>query len=356
MDHLLLMQIAVFVSAGLLSALLTPAVRAWAVRRKITDSPNAPRKMHGIPVPLLGGIAIVAAFFAVVAIVSEISGLFPGKIPLRALGGFFVGSVILMIGGYLDDRYRLKPGKQIWWAIAAAAVAVGSGIAPSEITNPFGGVLDIRYSILDVGDWGLTVGHAFAFLWLMGMMYTTKLLDGLDGLSTGITGIGALMIFGLTMTARFFQPDVGFLALALAGACAGFLIWNFHPAKIFLGEGGSLWVGYALGVLAIISGSKVATTLLVVGAPAVDVGLVLVRRIREKRAPWSADAGHLHYRLLAAGLSHRGAVCALWALAGGFGILTLFLQSIGKLIAVAILIALTVLIAQVMFKVSKEKT
>lgn len=115
-------------------------------------------------------------------------------------------------------------------------------------------------------------------------------------------------------------------------------------------------MGFALGVLAIISGSKVATTLLVVGAPAVDVGLVMLRRIREGRAPWSADAGHLHYRLLQAGLSHRGAVYALWTLSGGFGILTLFLQSIGKLIAVTILIAFTVLVAQMMLKVSKEKT
>ena len=176
----------------------------------------------------------------------------------------------------------------------------------------------------------------------MGMMFTTKLLDGLDGLSTGVVLIGALMIFGLTQSVKFYQPEIGVITMIFAGALAGFLIFNFHPAKIFLGEGGSVLIGFILGVIAIISGSKIATTLLVVGIPALDVAWVIIHRIIKGKSITKGDSAHLHYRLLRKGVSHRLVVLLMYVLALGFGASTLFLQSSQKVIALVLLVVVMI--------------
>jgi predicted adenine nucleotide alpha hydrolase (AANH) superfamily ATPase len=172
------------------------------------------------------------------------------------------------------------------------------------------------------------------------MMYTTKLLDGVDGLVTGISAIGALIIFLFTSTTRYYQPDLAFASLVLAGACLGFLIFNFNPAKIFLGEGGSLFLGYALGVLAIISGGKIAIALLVMGIPILDVAWTILRRLAKGKNPFrAADRQHLHHRLLDSGLSPKLTVLVFYAFAAVFGLSGLFLQSRGKLWALSAMLA-----------------
>jgi UDP-GlcNAc:undecaprenyl-phosphate GlcNAc-1-phosphate transferase len=179
----------------------------------------------------------------------------------------------------------------------------------------------------------------------MGTMFTTKLLDGLDGLVSGITTIGAFIIFVLSLTDKTFQPDVALLAIVLAGASLGFLFWNAYPAKIFLGEGGSVWVGFMLGVLAIISGGKIATALLVMGMPILDVVWVILRRIFvDKKSPALGDDKHLHFRLLTAGLTHRKSVITLWGLSALFGVASLFFLTQGKVyLLVALLFVMIVL-------------
>jgi UDP-GlcNAc:undecaprenyl-phosphate GlcNAc-1-phosphate transferase len=193
------------------------------------------------------------------------------------------------------------------------------------------------------------------FIWLMGMMYTTKLLDGLDGLVSGITIIGALIIAAISLNKVVAQPNTALIAIILAGAFLGFLIFNFHPAKIFLGEGGSLFAGLMLGVLAIISGSKIATTLLIVGIPILDVLWVIGRRVFTRKPLGLADKKHLHFRLLDVGFSHRQAVIFLYVLTALFGVAALFLQTFQKLIALIILSLVMLILASALVIMYKYK-
>jgi UDP-N-acetylmuramyl pentapeptide phosphotransferase/UDP-N-acetylglucosamine-1-phosphate transferase len=189
----------------------------------------------------------------------------------------------------------------------------------------------------------------------MVVMYTTKFLDGLDGLATSVTTIGAVMILLLSMTSAYFQPDVALFSSLIIGAYLGFLFWNMHPASIFLGEGGSVFVGYLLGILAVISGGKVATALLVLGIPLLDVLWVIGRRLREGGFSriFVGDRKHLHHRLLALGWGQTRIVIFYVALAAIFGTSALFLQSKEKLVALIILSFIMLLLA--LFFVQKER-
>jgi len=321
---------------------LTPWLRRLAVKWGVVDYPDSERKLHSMPMPLLGGGAIFIAFTITAFAWALNSDILLGKdLSLKALLGLTAGGLLIMIGGYLDDRYRLSPRQQIIWSILAALAVIVAGIGAQVITNPWGGGLialdQWKIEIIRLGGvpyYFTVAADLLTFVWLLGMMYTTKLLDGLDGLASGIGAIGSLVIFGLTQFTPFYQPSVGLLAVILAGACLGFLVWNWHPAKIFLGEGGSLYIGFVLGVLAIISGAKIATTLLVMGIPILDVAWVIVRRLFfDKKSLAAADRGHLHHRLLDIGLSHRQAVAVLYALTALFGLTALFLGTWGKFLA-----------------------
>lgn len=331
---------------------MTFLVRQLALRFGIVDRPEiSGRKIHKAPVPLLGGLAIFISFILALGALARFypDKIFGDFIAPSKLFWIFLGGVFLVIGGYLDDKYNLKPRYQFIWAILAALAISLAGIGISHVRNPFpleipfltgqvGGV--IRFDLLKLGF--LTFPQdLFTFLWLLAMMYTTKLLDGLDGLVTGVVGIGSLIIFFVALQPFVHQFDTAYLAIGLAGVFLGFLIWNFHPAKIFLGESGSLLAGYFLGILAIISGSKVATTLLIMGVPILDMAWVILRRVFfEKKSFAQADSKHLHFRLLNAGFSHRGAVLFLYAITAAFGLTTLFFQTQEKFI-VLILVAAT---------------
>jgi UDP-GlcNAc:undecaprenyl-phosphate GlcNAc-1-phosphate transferase len=288
---------------------------------ELVDAPNDERKLHRQPTPLLGGLAIFLTFFSLLYWFRD--ALLSGNLEPYHFFGFFVGALFLMIGGFLDDKYNLKPLQQLVFPVLAIAAVIAGGVHIEKVTNPAGGYIYL-------GAWS---GVLIAF-WLMGMMYTTKLLDGLDGLVTGMVGIGGLVIFLFTSTTRYHQPDIALAALILSGACAGFLIFNWHPAKIFLGEGGSLLLGYILGVLAIISGGKIAITLLIMGVPILDVLWTIVRRVAAGKNPFRfADRKHLHHRLFDLGLGHRKTVLIFYAFALFFGLSGLFLQSLGKVYA-----------------------
>ena len=188
------------------------------------------------------------------------------------------------------------------------------------------------------------------------MMYTTKLLDGLDGLVSGISAIGAIIIFLLTTMTKYYQPDTALLSLIFSACCIGFLIFNFNPAKIFLGEGGSLFTGFMLGVLSIISGGKIATALLIMGIPILDAAWVILRRIFEGKSPFkTADRKHLHFRLLDLGMNQKQTVIFMYFLSAGFGISTLFLQSKSKLIALGVLALVMLIIGFVVLKIFKKQ-
>jgi predicted adenine nucleotide alpha hydrolase (AANH) superfamily ATPase len=186
-------------------------------------------------------------------------------------------------------------------------------------------------------------------------MYTTKLLDGVDGLVSGVVAIGGLIIFLFTLTTRYYQPNLAFAALLLTAVCLGFLIFNWHPAKIFLGEGGSLLLGYILGVLAIISGGKIAIALLVMGLPILDVAWTIVRRLLKGKNPFRfADRQHLHHRLLGLGLNQKQTVLVFYALALLFGLSGLFLQSLGKFLALLVLVVLMFIIVVIFWRLDNR--
>ncbi len=182
------------------------------------------------------------------------------------------------------------------------------------------------------------------------MMFTTKFLDGLDGLVTGVITIGAFVLFAFALQDAWLQREVALLSIAFAGACVGFLVWNWHPAKIFLGEGGSLFAGFLLGVLAIISGAKIAITLLVMAVPAIDVACVIIRRKQRGKSILKGDNEHLHFRLIASGFKHHQAVLLMYAISAAIGLSALFLQSAQKLIAL-----LSILVVMILFGVRFAK-
>lgn len=345
-----------FLSATLLSFLLTLVVRKLATKFDITDKPNSPRKIHSQPIPLLGGVAAFLSFWLVILVLVFWFNLLPARyISAIDLWTIFFGGLLLMVGGFIDDKYNLAPRYQFIFPLLAVMVVLGARIGISFITNPLGGGL-LYLDRWQIGSF-LLLADSFTVLWLMGTMYTTKLLDGLDGLVSGIAVISAFIIFALSLTHKTFQPDVALLVVVFAGAMIGFLFWNFHPAKIFLGEGGSVWVGFMLGIFSIISGGKVATALLVMGVPILDVIWVIIRRIWwEKKSMGEADAKHLHFRLLTAGLSLRKSVLLLWGISALFGVTSLFLQTRGKVYSLLILLFVTIILALWVTRRSKSST
>lgn len=316
------------VGSAIVCALMTPLLAAMATRFGVVDKPTDRRKVHTRPVPLLGGVAIFLTLAAMVALVLTRSPLLTsGEVTWRHYVGLGIGALVLMIGGWLDDKYRLKPMQQVIFPVVAALIAIAGGLGVEKVTNPLGGALWL-------GSW---VSDVMVFVWLMVVMYTTKLLDGLDGLATSVGSVGALMILLLAGTAAYFQPDVQVLAAIILGAFIGFLIWNVHPAQIFLGEGGALLIGFLLASLAVISGGKIATLLLVMGVPMLDVVWVVARRVWTRKSISKGDRNHLHHRLYDLGLTQRQVVLLYTIVALAFGALTLVLPSFAKLVALGIL-------------------
>lgn len=321
------------------SIIFTPLVKKIALKYQIVDLPGA-RKIHSKPIPLLGGVAIFISFFLSTIIFWSLGYIEDPKIKGLQVLAILLAGFILMVGGVLDDKFNLKPTKQIIWPILAIGIIILAGIKIQFVTNPLGGVL--KFSPI--------IGTLLAVIWILGMIYTTKFLDGLDGLVAGITTIGSIIIFVVSLYWDVALSGTSILSLILAGSCLGFLVFNWHPAKIFLGEGGSVFCGFMLGILAIISGSKIATALLIMGVPILDVIWVILRRIWEGRSPASADRKHLHFRLLDIGLNHRQAVFVLYLITIAFGTTSLFLHSKGKAIALMILgIFMVLLISSLVF-------
>lgn len=343
----------IFALTFLLSVWVTGVTRAVALRWRLVDTPDheGGRRSHRVSVPLLGGVAIFISFFTVVWFLFLQGRVPEGYIHLRHLLAFFSGGAVLIAGGFLDDKFRLKPRWQIIFPILAAGMAVAGGIHFTEIRNPFGGMTQLdqwnfRFQISDFKFLLIFPADALSFLWLLGIIYTTKLLDGLDGLSAGTAAIAAFFIALLSLRPELNQQQTAMLAGALAAVLLGFLVWNFHPARIFLGEGGSTLTGFLIGALAIAAGSKVATTLLVLGVPLLDVFSVILKRVRAGKRITEGGREHLHFRLLDAGLPHRSSVLIYYIFALLFGSLSWFMTTQGKAVSlVALFIIFIVLLA-----------
>jgi UDP-GlcNAc:undecaprenyl-phosphate GlcNAc-1-phosphate transferase len=321
-------MIAVFVAAALLSLALTPVVRRLVTRHGLIDRPEA-RRVNTVPIPRAGGLAVAAAFLLVAAIFVVVNEqvrmvripflLTDGELVALLLGG--AGAAAL---GALDDYFDLRARWQLLMQLALAAFAVALGIGIEVINNPFGpGV--IRFEGL--------VAAGFTIFWIVGMMNSINWIDGLDGLSSGIALIAAVTLALISLTTQVAQPLIAILCFALAGALLGFLRWNFYPAVIFAGTSGVQFIGYSIAVLSILGSAKVAVALLVLGVPIIDTFWIIVRRVAQRRSPFSPDRSHIHHRMLDLGLSHRQTVLLIYGICIALGLLALLLSGINQLYA-----------------------
>lgn len=350
-----------FIMVSVLAFIFTRLVIIFALSRGIVDRPGEDRKIHKKEIPLLGGIAIFISFtLTILSFVVLNKYFFQGYMMPKYIVGLTIAGLILMIGGYLDDKYNITPLKQVIWPIMATVVVILSGIGIDQLSNPLGNTLQLNainiklFEINNIPYYFTPIADLFTFIWLMGMMYTTKFLDGLDGLVSGVTIIGAMILFFLSLTPQVMQPETALLCIVLAGAFMGFLILNFNPARIFLGEGGSTYAGFMLGIMAIISGGKIATALLILGIPILDVAWVIMRRLRYKKSPFhSPDKKHLHHRLLDIGFSHKQAVIFLYVVSSVFGTVALYTE--GKIKLISLLTLTLFMILLTIYLLIKEK-
>jgi len=335
----LLSYVIVFAVAGAAAALLTPLCARLGRRWGIVARPGG-RRLHEGDVSRLGGAAVFVAFAVAVGFAAWRGLLTAGYEAgdFRRLSGLLAGGLVAFLFGLADDRYDLPPGPQYALQAALALVALATLLWLESFTLPFVGFV----SLSDYA-WGPLVYVPLTVLWVMGMMNTVNWLDGLDGLAAGV-GIVLCLVLAVHMH-RVGQPAVALLPLALLGALVGFLPYNFAPARVFMGSCGAFFLGYGLAGLGLVAGGRVATVLLVMGLPIVDVAWQIVDRLRRHRSPAQADRGHLHYRLLDVGLSQRTIVLSYWVFCGLFGLLALTVSSrLYKLLALLVIAALVVLV------------
>ncbi|HIE38302.1 MAG TPA: undecaprenyl/decaprenyl-phosphate alpha-N-acetylglucosaminyl 1-phosphate transferase [Anaerolineales bacterium] len=333
-----LSYLTVFTVAALSSVVLAPLSARLGRRLGVVDRPGG-RRIHKGEVSRLGGVALFLAFAATVGVAAWQGLLTVGYKPddFTRLKGLLIGGLVAFLFGLVDDRFDLSPGLQLLFQFTLSLVALATLLWLESFTLPFFG-----YVALSAYPWGAWVYVPLTVLWVMGMMNTVNWLDGLDGLAAGV---GAILCLVLAVHMhRVGQPSVALLPLALLGALVGFLPYNVAPSRVFLGSGGAFFLGYALSGLGLIAGGRVATVLLVMGLPIVDVAWQIFDRVRHRRSPAQADRGHLHYRLLDLGLSQRTIVLVYWAFCGLFGLLALSISSrLYKLIALLVLGGLVVL-------------
>ncbi len=341
-----------FLLAMALGLIITPIVKRIAWATGAIDIPRPPRNLHTKPVAKMGGLAIFFTLIITIGFYVQSGSINPEILPPRFLIGMIVGAALLVIGGMLDDKYDLPPAIQWLFPGIAAAIVIASGVGLgiTFISNPFGTPFNLKFAVL-----GLPASAIFSWVWLMGMTYTTKLMDGMDGLCSGIGLIASVSLFFLSLGPQVNQPITATLTVILAGALAGYLFYAFNPASIFLGEGGSTLIGFMLGVLSIILGGKITTAFLVMGIPILDIAWVLVRRVWYGRSPFKGDRLHLHMRLNDLGFSQRSTALILYFISAVFGFTAVFLQSLGKLIALFILFGVMIALALGVVMLYKRK-
>jgi UDP-GlcNAc:undecaprenyl-phosphate GlcNAc-1-phosphate transferase len=292
----------------------TPAAAALGRRWGLVDKPD-PRRKHQGAIPRTGGIALFAAFMAAAVLAQwlPVPRLDPKEFT-RFLG-IGLGMTFLFGVGLLDDRLELSPGPQYIVQALSGLIAIAFLVFIERVMNPFTNQLTIFPMLLTV---------IITLVWIMGMINTVNLLDGVDGLAAGVGAIVSAVL-AIHML-REGQYSVALLPLALLGACLGFLPFNFYPARVFLGSGS--WVlGYAIATLGIAAGAKLALILLVLSIPIVDVAWMILSRLRARQPIGQADRRHLHYRLLDLGLSPRQVVILYYAYCAVLGAAALLISS-----------------------------
>lgn len=300
----------VFVAALATSLALTPLAARWSRRVGLVDTPR-PGEMQRMAVPRAGGHGIYLAFLAAVLLSLALVPREAGE-RLRIFG-LLAGVMLIVPFGVWDDFKRLGPLPQLLSQLVVALVPVGFGVSLSSVSNPFapppfGGQILLP-------TW-FAVPATVA--WLVLMMNSMNWLDTMDGLAGGVGAIASFILFLVCLSLN--QSTIALLPLALAAACLGFVPYNFNPARVFMGTTGSMFIGFALGVIAIIGGAKIASAMLVLGVPVLDALLVIAQRSVAGRHPWrGGDNAHLVHRLQGIGLTQRKIALLVYGICALFG-------------------------------------
>ncbi|MFH7025531.1 MAG: glycosyltransferase family 4 protein [Heteroscytonema crispum UTEX LB 1556] len=318
-----------FLVAAVVVLWTTPDVRNIGIKSGRVDQPGG-RKVHQRPMVRLGGVSIFAGVVTSLLIVWWLGG-FNNLSPEKEwqVWGVALGGLGFFLIGLADDLLNLSPFTRLLMQVIVASGAWKAGVSIDFITIPTMGIVHL--------DW---LSLPLTVIWLVGMVNAINWIDGLDGLAAGVSGIASMVMLVVALFMQ--QPAAALFAAALAGASLGFLRYNFNPAQIFMGDGGSYFMGFTLAAVAVIGLVKIPafTAVLlpyvILAVPIFDMSAVILARLRHGKSPFSADKRHLHHRLLKAGLSHRLTVLFIYSLTLWVGSLALAIAGIPSGIAYAL--------------------
>ncbi len=325
-------SLAFFVSIGVV-LIITPGVIFLAEKTGAVDKPDE-RKVHKKPIPRIGGIGIFLAFILSMIIIGIMVNL--GRQNLHEVRGLLISGTLMFLVGIIDD-YKNLPAKikLLGQILAAAVLVIGYNVRVDFVTDPFGDYIYLEWLAIPA-----------TIFWLVGLTNTVNLIDGLDGLAAGVCGLAASTIFLVALEQNFFVITI--LTAAIAGAAFGFLFYNTNPARIFMGDSGSLFLGYMLAGISIIGAMKSAATIalvvpiLALGIPILDTTFAIIRRYLGGQPIFKPDKGHLHHRLLRLGFTQRQAVFLMYVISAMLGLSAIALTEVNGKIAILILIAVVI--------------
>lgn len=289
--------------AFLIAFASTPAVIALAHKIRAIDIPKDERRVHKKPIPLIGGLAIFYGFIVSVLCFAVID---------RPTMGILIGATIMVTVGIFDDKYELNAKLKLIFQIAAALIAIYFGTEIRYIANPLSEWFGPQY--INLGLWSVPL----TAIWIIGVTNAVNLIDGLDGLAVGVSSIASVALLSLTILSQ--NLNAAIITAALAGAGFGFLPYNSNPAKIFMGDTGSTFLGFVLacisvhGVMKMYALISFAVPVLILGLPIFDTAFAIIRRLAKKQSIMTPDRGHLHHRLLDMGFSQKQTVGILYTL------------------------------------------
>jgi UDP-GlcNAc:undecaprenyl-phosphate GlcNAc-1-phosphate transferase len=325
--HFLLRVGAALVAAGVISFLATPLVKSLANRVGAIDVPKDNRRMHTVPIPRMGGLAIFVGFLLSVLIFSKNMD--------RELQSILLGSIVLIILGVFDDKYALGAKLKLFFQLMAACIVVFyGGLRIDRLTNPFG---DSLYSYWDFG----LFSYPITIIWIVAITNAVNFIDGLDGLACGVSCISSLNLLVIALLVS--DAQVSIIMAALTGACLGFVPYNFNPAKIFMGDTGSTFLGFMLATVSIQGLFKAYAAIsfivpfLLLGLPIFDICFAVIRRVSHGKSPMEADRGHFHHRLIDMGFSQKQSVAIAYVLTGILGLAAVLLTVSGAMKAMIML-------------------
>lgn len=317
--------VAAFLAAGVIAFVTTPLVKSFAHKIGAIDVPKDNRRMHKVPIPRLGGLAIFLGFFCAVLVFADID---------NEMRGILIGAVIIVVLGVIDDVMALSAKLKFVVQIGAALVPVLCGVQIDIFSNFFGGDSFINLGFLSIP---VTV------IWIVAITNAVNLIDGLDGLACGVSSIACFSLLIIAIAVK--EPATAIIIAALAGSCIGFLPYNLNPAKIFMGDTGATFLGFILATISVQGLFKFYTVVsfavpfLILGLPIFDTTLAIIRRVASGRSPMQADRGHFHHKLIDMGFSQKQTVAILYALSAILGMTAVVLTTTGTAKALMLILA-----------------